>query len=772
MGNNLNSELTLIEQVKSGKLWGFPGGVYPPERKTLSNQSEIADYRPKIVYLPLKQHIGQAGELLVAKGDKVLKGQPLTRPLPGLSLPIHSPCSGVISEIKPHVAAHPSGIEELTLIIQPDELDTWFDKNPIQDWQQTERSIINEHIKQMGIAGLGGASFPTYIKTAPSASIELLIINAVECEPYITADDVLMRYHADDIIEGCEILRRQVNAPHCVIVIENNKPEAISAIQAAAEHISSVQVQIIPTMYPSGGEKQLIQNVTGRQVPTGGIPSDIGLVMQNVGTTFAVKRAVVDGEPLISRVVTVTGESISAPQNLWVPLGTPVSELLEVTGFEPEKNQRLIMGGPMMGFAIMNDSMPVVKSTNCILAPNDFHLPPPGLEQECIRCGMCADACPAELLPQQLQWFAKAKEHEKLREYNLFDCIECGACSYVCPSQIPLVQYYRIGKAEIREADAEKLKSDRAKVRFEQRQERLEREKQERLQRHKEAADKRKKALDKDTSAKDKIAAALARVKAKKEGKPDEAAEQNVAQSSENNAKIETANSPQDKVAAAIARAKAKKAQQQSDNAQADSGQDETKDKVAAAIARAKAKKAQKQEDVVNAQENEAQAEPAQDDTKDKVAAAIARAKAKKAQKQQLQTESTPVIDNADSELKDDKKDKVAAAIARAKAKKQSKEQAALAETASSEGKSSDLQTNVDEIENAAEIERKAKIAAAIQKAKIKKQASQNATNEDETSVDAADERKAKVAAAIAKAKAKKQALQDAKDEEVGSNKP
>ena len=721
----MDSELTLIEQIKSGKLWSFPGGVHPPERKALSNTGEIGIYRAQKIYLPIKQHIGQAGDLLVQKGEQVLKGQALTRPAAGLSLPVHAPCSGKIIEIREHVAAHPSGALTPTLVIEPDGQDLSVEAKPLENWRETDKARVIQHLQDLGVAGLGGAAFPTYVKTSVTQHIELLIINAVECEPYITSDDMLMRTHSDEIINGCEILRHLVNAPHCIIAIEDNKPQAIAEMRLACEHISEIDVQVVPTKYPSGGEKQLIQLVTGRQVPSGGIPADIGLVMQNVGTSYAIKRAVIDGDPLIDRIVTVTGESISRPQNLWVPFGTPISELLDEAGFEPQKNQRLIMGGPMMGFNIIDTQMPVVKSTNCILAPGEYQLPAPGVEQACIRCGMCADVCPAELLPQQLQWFAKAKDHDKLKDYNLFDCIECGACAYVCPSQIPLVQYYRSGKAEIREAEAEKAKAEKAKLRFEQRQARLEREKEERLKRHQDAADKRRQAMAKDDSAKDKIAAALARAKAKKAGQGE------TEEAPKGNTESSIAPTPQDKVAAAIARAKAKKsANTASGTAKAEV--DAPKDKVAAAIARAKARKAEQSSEPPSSSAEPASVCTEAETPKDKVATAIARAKAKKAAKQAEQNTL-----NKDGDTSVDS-----------------------------------AQSAPPETQLSPEEEKKAKVAAAIRKAKLKKQSAALDSKEGETKEPALspkgspeDERKAKIAAAIAKAKAKKLAAQDNKNE-------
>ena len=660
----MHSELSLIEQVKSGKLWDIPGGIHPPERKSLSNSTPIDTIAlSPIYYIPVKQHIGKEGDIIVKIGDSVLAGQPLTNPKEGLSLPVHAPTSGVVKNIALHVSAHPSGKPELTVILESDGKDTQFTKQPIQNWPKAQSVELVKHLQNMGVAGLGGAGFPTYIKTAPSNDIKLLIINAVECEPYITADDVLMRYFAEEIITGINVLQHMVQPELVIIAIEDNKPEAIEAINNVIAEQTNIEVRVIPTKYPSGGEKQLIQIITGQEVPSNTIPADIGIVMQNVGTCFAIKKAVLDGEALINRVVTVTGESVSRPQNLWVRLGTPTSDLLSHCGLVAEQDQRVIMGGPMMGFNIMDVMMPVVKSTNCILAPSEYQLPSAGVEQACIRCSLCADACPVNLLPQQMLWYSKAKDHEKLEEYSLADCIECGICAYVCPSQIPLVQYYRSSKAEIKQAKEDKIKSDKAKERFEARQDRLERDKQARLQRHKESSEKRKKALEKDDSAKDKIAAALARAKAKKaQVASDTSSNTAIAEevpSSETLTPENKSTDTQDRVAAAIARAKAKK-QAQANNATTSNDKPVTTDT----------------KNLSSEATNPEQAK------KDKVAAAIARAKAKKQANSTTSTEnkeasSNSVITDNNRSITEEtktaeqlKKDKVAAAVARAKAKK------------------------------------------------------------------------------------------------------
>jgi electron transport complex protein RnfC len=337
---------------------------------------------------------------------------------------------------------------------------------------------------------MGGAGFPTEVKLHPphQDKVATLILNAAECEPYITADDRLMRERAEEVVQGMEIMAYALQPGECLIGIEDNKPEAIAALREAAKE-TRIEICVIPTKYPSGGEKQIIKLLTDKEVPNGKIPADIGIMCQNVGTAAAIYRAVRFGEPLISRVTTLTGEGIEQPGNVEALIGTPIDWLLSHYGFKAKKSQRLIMGGPMMGFTLKHSETPIVKTTNCILAPTHEDLPPPPPAQACIRCGLCADVCPSVLLPQQLYWFSRAQEYDKAEHHNLFDCIECGACSYVCPSSIPLVQYYRHAKGEIKQQKQDQLKSDQARERFEARQVRLDREQAEKDAKRKARAD-------------------------------------------------------------------------------------------------------------------------------------------------------------------------------------------------------------------------------------------------------------------------------------------
>ncbi|EMA2412415.1 electron transport complex subunit RsxC [Vibrio vulnificus] len=787
--------LSLIEQIRTGALWDFPGGVHPAENKRQSNQQPLvhAALANEIV-LPLKQHIGKPGNILVNVGDHVLKGQLLTQSNAGFTLPIHASTSGTITAIETRTVAHPSGLSEMCVVITPDGQDTWCEKQPVVDYSQQNSDYLLDVIRMAGISGMGGAGFPTAKKIQSGLGrTEILIVNAAECEPYITADDKLLQEHAEEVLQGIEIVEHILQPKLTIIGIEDNKPEAIKALESAAQN-RDIVIRVIPTKYPSGGEKQLIKVLTNKEVPAGGIPADIGILVQNVGSLYAIKRAVIDGEPMVNRVVTLTGNTFETPRNVWVPLGTPVHALLEQFGYQADKKlPRLIMGGPMMGFSLPHANVPITKTSNCILAPTRKEISPAGYEMECIRCGACAEACPASLLPQQLQWHAKAEEFDKCEELNLKDCIECGACAFVCPSEIPLVSYYRQAKAEIRTRAQEADAAERAKLRFEEKKARMEREKEERENRFKKAAEDRRKEM-KSTGGDDAIAAAIARVKAQKtqdseqtssvkpavaaaiaKAKAKQAAAADSGSSEPDNSEMvklreerkrlarerkaekeqstipdsEEQGDKKSAVAAAIARAKAKKAQQPP-LASSESSAEEPEDKkaaVAAAIARAKARKAQ-QEDEPEPEQNREESQVADDDPKKTaVAAAIARAKARKAQQtdepapEQNREESQPAED-------DPKKAAVAAAIARAKARKAQQ----AGEPASEQ--------NREESQVADDDPKKTAVAAAIARAKARKaqQTDKPAPeqNREESQVADDDPKKAAVAAAIARAKARK----------------
>ncbi|WP_045405721.1 electron transport complex subunit RsxC [Vibrio jasicida] len=795
--------LSLIEQIRTGSLWDFPGGVHPAENKKQSNKTELVHAAiPSEIVLPLKQHIGKAGNLLIAVGDTVLKGQQLTASDSGFTVPVHAPTSGQVTAIEPRTVAHPSGLSELCAVITPDGNDTWCEKTPVADYTQESADALIDVIRLAGISGMGGAGFPTAKKIQSGiARTEILIVNAAECEPYITADDKLMQEHADELIQGIEIVEHILKPKLTIIGIEDNKPAAIKALEQAAMN-KDIVIRVIPTKYPSGGEKQLIKILTNKEVPSGAIPADIGILVQNVGSLYSIKRAVIDGEPVVNRIVTLTGKTFKQPRNVWTLLGTPVQALLDEFGYKSDKKlQRLIMGGPMMGFTLPHAQVPITKTANCILAPKRREIASDQYEMECIRCSQCAEACPASLLPQQLQWYAKSQEYEKLEELNLKDCIECGACAFVCPSEIPLVQYYRQAKAEIRTRAQEAAAAERAKLRFEEKKARMEREKAERENRFKKAADDRRKDM-KASGGDDAIAAAIARVKAQKDNteakaepavkpavaaaiakakakqaaaaqsgaaEPDNSemaklreerkrlARERKVQKEQGDASTDNADDKKSAVAAAIARAKAKKAQQEDASTPTEAG--DKKAAIAAAIARAKAKKAQQEDSTVSA-EVETSAEQSEDPKKAAVAAAIARAKARKAQ-QEDSAESVETEAPAE-QAEDPKKAAVAAAIARAKARK-----------AQQEGSTESVETEASAEQ--AEDPKKAAVAAAIARAKARKAQQEAQTESVEAEAPSeepeVDPKKAAVAAAIARAKARK-AQQEAQTEPVETEAP
>ena len=470
--SNPNEALTRIRLNKeTGKLWQFPGGIHPLENKKQSSQKPIRTLNlPKYFYVPVVQHSGWAGDLVVKEGDYVFKGQALTQGDHYRQLPVHAPTSGRVVAIAPHVASHASGLPEMTVVIETDGKDEWIERKPIDDFLQMSGEEIIEKVYQYGIAGLGGAVFPTASKLSLATKrCKLLIINGAECEPYITCDDRLMQERANELIEGIRILRYVLRPEEVVIAIEDNKPNAIKAVKKALKGANDMFVREIPTKYPSGASDQLVQVLTGLEIPQGKRTIEMGIVMHNIGTVYAVKRAIIDDEPLIERVVTLTGDKIRNKGNVWARLGTPIIHLLEQVDYQADARFPVFLGGPMTGFILPSLQSPITKTANCIIAPDHFEYAPPEPERSCIRCSSCSDACPVGLLPQQLYWFARSEDHEKSNEYHLEACIECGICAYVCPSYIPLIQYFRQEKAKIAEIEEKAKKSEEAKERFEAR---------------------------------------------------------------------------------------------------------------------------------------------------------------------------------------------------------------------------------------------------------------------------------------------------------------
>lgn len=502
-------------------LWTFPGGLRLPGHKSQSTSEPIARAAmPPQLVIPLQQHIGEVGKALVKPGEAVLKGQVVGRAGGYVSAPVHASTSGRVLAVEDRAVPHPSGLSGRCVVIEPDGRDAWIDlPEPIDDFRDTDPGVLRQRLRDCGIVGLGGAAFPTAVKlnAAPGGPVEELVINGAECEPYISCDDVLMRERATQVLAGVKIMRHMLQARRCLIGIEDNKPEARTALEQAlaAAPEDGIEIIAVPTRYPAGGEKQLVYTLTGKEIPSDGLPLEVGVICQNVATAVAAYRAVLHGEPLISRIVTVTGGAIETPRNWEVLIGTSFAELIRQAGGYGPNASRLLMGGPMMGFALEHDEVPVVKATNCILVGTSREFPDPPMAMPCIRCAACSDACPVTLLPQQLYWHAKSRDFDRTQDYDLFDCIECGVCSYVCPSHIPLVQYFRFAKSEIWAAEKERRKADLARERFEFRQERLEREKAEKEARRREKKQALKRDRHSDADKQAAIQKALERAKKK-----------------------------------------------------------------------------------------------------------------------------------------------------------------------------------------------------------------------------------------------------------------
>lgn len=473
------------------------GGLKLPAHKAASTRDPIlAGPRPRTLVLPLRQHAGEVAEPLVAPGEAVARYQPLARATGFVSAPVHAPASGTVIAIEPRPIPHASGLDAPCIVLETAAADVdWADAVPLDDWADAAPEVIRAKVHDAGIVGLGGGAFPAHVKLEPGAGtpIHTLVLNGAECEPYISCDDRLMRERADRVVLGARIMMRALQATRCVIAVEEDKPEALASIRdalatlpaeasakAGAPTVSEMTVEVVPAVYPQGGERQLIETLTGRVVPRDGLPLDIGIVCHNVGTAAAVTDAVVDGVPLVRRVVTVTGAGVASPRNVDALLGTPIAALVEACGGYTGSPRRLLMGGPMMGIALPGDDVPVVKATNCIVAATAADVAHRPEARPCIRCGECADVCPAGLLPQQLFRFACADDLEQAESHALFACIECGCCDLVCPSHIRLVDHFRWAMGEIWARDEDRRKAELAKRRFDARTHRLEFERTER----------------------------------------------------------------------------------------------------------------------------------------------------------------------------------------------------------------------------------------------------------------------------------------------------
>ncbi|MBW6510154.1 MAG: electron transport complex subunit RsxC [Desulfuromonadales bacterium] len=428
----------------------FPGGIHPPDNKaTTAAKAIVACPLPEELIVPMLQHIGAPAECCVTVGQHVAKGELIGTAVGPVSVPIHAPTSGEVSAIEPRL--HPVGRYLPAVVIRPDGSDRWHDDLQGSDPNCLNPDELRQLLQQAGIVGLGGATFPTHIKLSPppDRSIDTLIINGAECEPYLTGDHRLMLEEGPNIVDGILILRRILGVKRVIFGIENNKPDAIAAMSKLCA-ASPIKVQPLPVKYPQGAEKQLIEALTGRQVPSGKLPMDCGAIVQNVGTAAAVSAAIRQGRPLVERITTVTGPGIRTPQNLRVAIGTPLSHLIEQCGGLSDEPGKIILGGPMMGNAQMSLAVPVIRGTSglLVLRRQDVSLAKPG---PCIRCGRCVSVCPIHLQPTVIALCARLGLVEMADTYNALDCIECGCCTYNCPATLPLVQSIREIKGSVME---------------------------------------------------------------------------------------------------------------------------------------------------------------------------------------------------------------------------------------------------------------------------------------------------------------------------------
>jgi len=507
--------------VSQPRLWRFHGGLKLDARTARPTSDSLGVVPvPRHLVLPLSQHVGQPAEPVVAVGDRVLMGQPIARPSGYIGAKVHASSSGTVVEIADRPVPHPSGLSAPCIVIETDGLDeAWGGYEPLPAYGELNSNDLRARVRAAGVVGLGGAAFPTAVKLGAGSGLKLLILNAAECEPYICCDELLLRERPEEVLTGAQVLMRTLGIDRCCIAIEEDKPLAKRALEAAIAAASETRVEVVsvPAIYPEGGERQLIKVLTGEEVPARGVPPDIGYLCQNVGTAAAVSRAVLRGEPLVSRIVTVTGDGVARPRNLEVRLGTPIAALIEACGGYTDRAAHLLMGGAMMGFPLADDALPVIKGTNCIVVASREEIRPRAPAMPCIRCGECAEVCPAQLLPQQLFWHARSGELDRLDEYHLFDCIECGCCDVACPSQLPLTQYFRYAKTELWARDRDRARSDLARERFEARRDRIEAEQEARRQRLEEKARAADQARGDEGARKAMIDEVLERVQARRD---------------------------------------------------------------------------------------------------------------------------------------------------------------------------------------------------------------------------------------------------------------
>lgn len=464
--------LSLLENPK------LRGGIHAQEHKAETSGKEVTTHLPlpKKLYIPVQQHVGKPAEPLVKVGDKVLKGQLLAHSQGTISAPIHAPSSGSIMDVMDYPAPHPSALPIRTIIIETDGLDTWQETSPPDQPFELEPEEICLRVGAAGVVGLGGAVFPSAVKLnlGRKNKIHTLLINAGECEPYLTCDDRLMRERSVEIVSGIRLMLRGMDAPKAIIGIEDNKQQAYQAMREACKPFANISIEQVPTRYPMGWDRQMLRYLTGWEIPADGRATDIGVVIHNVSTAYAVYRAICLNQPLISRVVTVSGGAIDQPQNVEVLIGTLISEVLTFCKVNKGKTKRLVMGGPMMGDALPISEVPVVKACNGILALTEEDIAEHEVKP-CIRCSQCVSACPVGLLPLEMASRIRVNQLDAAVDIGLKDCINCGSCSYVCPSKIPLVQYFKFASGELFKRQQTEHKSEQTKRLINDRNQRMER---------------------------------------------------------------------------------------------------------------------------------------------------------------------------------------------------------------------------------------------------------------------------------------------------------
>ncbi len=435
-----------VKSIRENRLEGYYGGVHPSERKEFTEHLALKKFPdPETVVIPLSMHAGAPANPVVQVGDTVKVGQKIAEPAAFISSPVHSSVSGTVTAIE--VRPHATRGQCMSIVIQSDGKNTLHESvKPQKDLDSLTSDEIVEIVREAGIVGMGGAGFPTAVKLKPAKPVDTILLNGCECEPLLTADHRVLLEYADDVIYGLQAVIKAVGAGKGLIVIEDNKPDAIALLQEKTADLADIEVVAAKTKYPQGAEKMLIKRVLKRQVPSGGLPADVGCVVCNISTVKAISDAIQKGMPLVERVVTVTGECLKNPGNFIVKIGTSTKELLDYCGGVTDDDVTIKAGGPMMGFDLSDVNVPIMKGSNGIIAVEKDHT----VEQPCIKCGRCADVCPMELSPLYFAKYADEERWPEMKEKNVMDCVECRCCEYICSSKIPLVSRIKAGKNAIR----------------------------------------------------------------------------------------------------------------------------------------------------------------------------------------------------------------------------------------------------------------------------------------------------------------------------------